>query len=113
MSEQGKDLNDFSSVIYRHLDRVLGAPDKKSFATFVQRMLYALAPQAEKSSKFKEIAGDLVKDGKVSEDEAHVVLMALSYVMQESDLSPPIRVEGIIDEKTIELLYSGKDNNGA
>jgi len=110
MAEQQKDLFDFKAVVYKHLDRVLGAPDDKTFAKYVERMLYVLFPHAEKSKKFKELAGELVEDGKVSENEAHEVLMALSYVMQETDLSPPTRIEGVIDAETIELLYRGKDN---
>lgn len=107
--QQDKDIFDFKTVIYHHLDRILAAPDSESFRKYVERMLYVLMPYCKKSSTFMSIAAEAIEDGKVSSDEAQLVLSALSYVMQETELSPPTRIEGVIDEKTIELLYSGKE----
>jgi len=112
--QQDKDIFDFKTVIYHHLDRILAASDNESFRKYVERMLYVLMPYCKKSSTFMSIAAEAIEDGKVSSDEAQLVLSALSYVMQETELSPPIKVEGFVDERVFEMMWNIKedeDNN--
>jgi len=100
VSEQGKDLFDFKAVIYRHLDRILSTNDRKTFTEYVRRMLFILSPYAQKSENFRQILEELKenKDKVLTDDETDMVLAAISYAMQETELSPPLKQGGEIDD---------------
>lgn len=110
MQEKREDIDSFKSAIFKHYSRILGAKEKKMYIEYVKRLMLALAPYARNSKQFQEAITE-VGEGKIGGREemtytdADTLFMALSYVMIEGDLSPPVRVEGVLDAEAIELLY--------